>query len=285
MIRLTWSTSFLAVSLLGLPFVCGGQIIRPLSAESGSARLSIEMRARPDAIQLQGLEWVIPELIIGGEWTSTIRLTNRGTKSIPTTNVFFVDNTGNPMQAAFRATDGSAVTGAGFSFSLGIGGLVEATFLGGASAAFGHAVIGCSVNGCGTPGLYGEVTLTNTNSTRPDFQSVFPLEEPFSLQYMLFDGRNGITTTLYLVNESTTPSGAAIDVFDTGNNLLGTANLVFGALSSQILTLHVLAPETIGIQGTLVIRSQSGGALITATALQINPTNSFTPLRAFVPAP
>jgi len=142
------------------------------------------------------------------------------------------------------------------------------------------------VNGCGTPGLYGEVTLTNTNSTRPDFQSVFPLEEPFSLQYMLFDGRNGITTTLYLVNESTTPSGAAIDVFDTGNNLLGTANLVFGALSSQILTLHVLAPETIGIQGTLVIRSQSGGgALITATALQINPTNSFTPLRAFVPAP
>jgi hypothetical protein len=51
---------------------------------------------------------------------------------------------------------------------------------------------------------------------------------------------------------------------------------------SQILTLQTLAPETIGIQGTIVIRSQGGTALITATGLRINPTNSFTPLRAFV---
>jgi hypothetical protein len=48
----------------------------------------------PKAIQLQGVEFVVPELIIGGEWTTTIRLTNRGKTAIPTTNVYFFDNTG-----------------------------------------------------------------------------------------------------------------------------------------------------------------------------------------------
>jgi hypothetical protein len=44
-----------------------------------------------DAIQLQRTEWVVPELIIGGEWRSDIKLTNRGTVAIPTTNVSFWD--------------------------------------------------------------------------------------------------------------------------------------------------------------------------------------------------
>jgi hypothetical protein len=242
---------------------------------------------QPKAIRLQGLEYVIPQLILGGEWTSSVKLTNRGTKTIPVTNVFFVDNLGNPMTATFQASNGSVVTDTGFSFSLPIGGLLDATFIGGASTLFGHAIIDCSAAGCGTPGLYGEVTLRNRNSTRPDFESVFPFEQPASLQYMLFDGRNGFTTTLYLVNNNTSPSTIFIDLVDSTNHLIRTISLPFRAYESQILTLHVLAQETIGIEGTLVFRSQngSGAGLATATALRINPSNSFTPTRAFVPAP
>jgi len=132
-------------------------------------------------------------------------------------------------------------------------------------------------------GLYGEVTLRNRNATRPDFESVFPIEEPFATQYMLFDGRNGLTTVLYLVNESTTANLISIDVIDANNRTLRTIPISFVAIGSQILTLHILAPETIGIQGTLRIRGQDSASLVTATGLRVNPSNSFTPLRAFAP--
>lgn len=142
----------------------------------------------------------------------------------------------------------------------------------------------CSSTGACIAGLYAEVTLRNRNSTRPDFEAVFPLEQPTALQYMLWDHRNGLTTVLYLVNENTATTTVSLDFVSTANVLIRTVTLTLPSLGSQIVTLHVLAPETIGIQGTLVIRGQnSAGALITATALRINPTNSFTPMRAFVP--
>jgi hypothetical protein len=239
---------------------------------------------RPDAVQLQSVEYVIPELVIGGPWTSSIRITNPGTQPVPATNVFFLDNTGKPMKTTFQASDGSIVTDFGFSYSLSPGGSVEATFLGGPDTVFGQAVIGCNSNGCGTHNIYGEVSLRNHASTRPDFESVFPFEEPFARQYMLFDGRNGLTTLLYFNSESVSPSQLAIDIVDTNGVIRKTVNLNFTAQASQILALDALAPETVGIDGTLIIRSVTPGALFTATGLRINPTNSFTPLRAFVPA-
>jgi hypothetical protein len=259
--------------LLFLLVSCQAQTVLPLS------------HSRPEAVRLQGLEYVVPQLIIGGEWTSSIKLTNRGAKAIPTTNVFFVNNTGVPMTTTFQASNGSIVTDTGFSFSLAVGGLIDITFLGGANAQFGHAIIDCSALGCGTPGLYGEVALRNKNSTRPDFESVFPFEQPASIQYMLFDGRNGLTTTLYVVNNSTTAATVFLDVVDSSNRLLRTIPLSMAGLESQIQTLHVLSQETIGIEGTLVFRTQSASSFATATALRINPSNSFTPVRAFVPAP
>src|SRR5579872_6831230 len=111
----------------------------------------------PEAIRLQGTEWVVPQLILGGEWSSKIRLTNRGPNQIPTTNVLFVDNLGNPMSATFQTSSGNTITDTGFSFSLSPGGLIEILFTGGANAQFGHGIVGCSSAGCGTPGLYGEV--------------------------------------------------------------------------------------------------------------------------------
>lgn len=242
---------------------------------------------RSHAVQLQGVEYVIPELILGGEWTSTIKLTDRGTMPISTTNVYFEDNAGNPMKATFQATDGSIITDFGFSFSLQVGGVVEATFIGSQTAQFGHAIIGCSLSGqCGTAGLYGEVALRNRNPTRPDFESIFPFEQPAPLQYMLWDGRNGITTVLYLVNNSLAQTTVLLDLFDVDNQLIRTVTVPMDSFTSQILTLHVLAPETIGIQGTLVVHGQSTAAVfITLTALRINPSNSFTPMRTFIPAP
>jgi hypothetical protein len=86
------------------------------------------------------------------------------------------------------------------------------------------------------------------------------------------------------VNDNTTSTSVSLEFVNAANQIIRTVNVTLASLASQILTLHVLAPETIGTQGTLAIRGQnSSGAFIVATALRINPSNSFTPIRAFVP--
>lgn len=247
-------------------------------------------RLKHNAISLQPLENFVPELIIGGEWNSTIRLVNRGTAVIPSTDLFFVDNLGNPMTVTFQVTTtnssgefvkGSTITTSAGFFTLQPGVIAEATFFGTADVQYGFAFIGCNVNGCSVPGLYGEVTLRNRNSTRPDFESVFPLEQPATLQYMLFDHRAGYTSVLYLVSPLAA-STVSLEFRDPADHLIRTIQIPMGNGESKILTLHVLAPETIGKTGTLVIRSGNDFAI--ATALRINPTNSFTPMRTFIPA-
>ena len=277
----------LVIGCLLSPALAMSQTITPFSADSAAIQSEVNLRTKPNAVQLQAFEYVIPQLIVGGEWTSTIRFVNRGTKNFPQTNVFLVDDSGNPLPSTFQTSNGNTLTATAFSITLNAGGMAEATFAGTSETKFGHAFVGCSATGCNTSGLYGEVTLRNRNATRPDFESVFPFERPYSLQYMLFDGRNGNTTVLYLVNGNTSSSQVLIDVVDVSNRILRTVSLSFAPLSTQILTLHVLSQETIGIQGTLVIRGSnlSQTAFITATGLKINPSNSFTPIRAFVPAP
>lgn len=261
------------------------QDIQPKLPSVDGARSVADARIQREALQLLNQEYVFPQLVIGGEWASTIKLTNRGTKPLASIPVFLVDNMGNPLRATVQLSDGRTITDFSFTVSLQVGGLIEATFLGARDTQFGHAFIGCPATGvCETPGLYGEVTLRNRNATRPDFESVFPVEQPFETQYLLFDGRSGFTTLLYLVNPTLTSTGVALDIVDTSNRVLRTLNLTLRAGESQLQTLHSLSAETIGVQGTVVIRAQTSRAFIVATGLRLTPSNSFTPIRAFVPA-
>jgi hypothetical protein len=252
--------------------------IHALSLNSVSARSVV----RPQAVFQQTVEYVVPELILGGEWTSTIRLTNRSSKSIPATNVYFVDNNGNDMKTTFQATAGNIVTDVGFSFSLPPGTILEITLFGGKDSQFGHAIVDlCSSAGTCMTGLYAEVMLRNSNPTRPDFESIFPLEQPTASQYMLFDHRSGRSTVLYLVNEEVKTTTVSLQFINTSNQVIQTQSVTLPGLGCQIITLNTLAPATNGLQGTLSIKS--GSAMVTATALRINPSGSFTPIRAFVP--
>jgi hypothetical protein len=257
--------------------------IRRLSANS---QADFEA-ARNRAIYPSGFEFVIPQLIIGGEWTSTIKLINRGTDPIPLSEVFFFDSTGEFMSATFRTSDGELVTDVGFTFQLEPdAGMLEVTFSGADSETrFGHAQISpdaCPLEADCT--LYGEVTLKNSNPTRPDFESVFPIEDPSDLQYLLWDHRNGYTSTLYLVNSNLSATDIELEFRDYDDVLIDTVRGQMGGGEAQILVPHALVPATIGRQGTLTIRgtnSEGKFPLVVVTALRINPSNSFTPIRAF----
>jgi len=275
-------------SRLFLPFalclVSNAQGIEQKLPSIDAANSVTDVRIQRDAVQLQKQEYVLPQFVIGGEWASTIKLTNRGTTILTAIPVFLTDNTGKLMRATFQLSDGRTITDSSFTVTLPVGALVEAIFEGERDTQFGHAFIGCPATGaCETAGLYGEVGLRNRNSTRPDFESIFPIEQPFETQYLLFDGRIGFTTLLYLVNPTEMDTGVTLDIVNTSNRVLRSLNLTLRAGESQLQTLHALSAETIGIQGTVVIRALNSRAFLVATGLRITPSNSFTPIRAFVP--
>lgn len=252
--------------------------------------IQTEKTLERSAVQQQSLELIAPELIVGGEWTTVLRLTNRGTEVMNGTAAI-VDDKGALMTVTFQQPSGNTLTGSGLSFRLNpAGGVLEGTFVGGDATRFGHLIVSASTcaptSGCR---LYGEVILRNRNATRPDFESVFPFEQAAPLQYMLYDHRGGFSTVLYLINNNSTPTSVTLEFRDTAAVLVRTVEVAaMAAGSSQILTLHAMAPETLNTGGILTIRATNSAGtigLVTATALRINPSNSFTPIRAFVPRP
>jgi hypothetical protein len=138
-----------------------------------------------------------------------------------------------------------------------------------------------------TIGLYGEVVLCNRNATRPDFESVFPLEQPPPLQYLLWDHRGGFQTVSYLANDSTSPwnvvaqfrqhdePGNHHDKRQSGVGIIPDSESWCDRSSNQRFRRYARNP--------CHRRERERCSLLTATALRLNPSNSFTPIRAFIP--
>ena len=123
-----------AITRLFLAFVLclasSAQDIQPKLPRVDAARSVTDARVQREAVQLLNQEYVFPQFVIGGEWASTIKLTNRGTRPLASIPVFPVDNTGNPLRATFQLSDGRTITDSSFTVSLQVGGLIEATLLG-----------------------------------------------------------------------------------------------------------------------------------------------------------
>jgi len=273
----------LALILSAAAFASENSQVKRLSADAYARSVD----ARREANYQVGYEFILPEFIVGGEWTSTIRFTNKGSVPIVDAEVLLIDNLGQPLFATFTTyPDNQLVTDSGFLVTLPDKGVLEVNFQGGGPTQYGYVWVdttACPLEAdCS---LYAEVALKNSHPSRPDLESVFPLEEPASEQYFLWDHRGGFSTTLYLVSANLTPNDVELEFRDSDDNLI---DIVYLSMYDETLILipHARVPATLGKYGTLIIRAtnmEDEVPLIVATALRINPTNSFTPMRAFVP--
>src|SRR5438132_2406331 len=75
-----------------------------------TAAASVQEELKREAVKQQPLEVVVPEFIIGGEWSSTLRLTNQGTAAISLSKAVFLDNLGRSVSATFQITGGGVIT-------------------------------------------------------------------------------------------------------------------------------------------------------------------------------
>jgi hypothetical protein len=250
---------------------------------SADIRTGSEIRS---AAYLTGAEYIVPQLIVGGEWTSTLRLVNNGNATITPHNAYFLDSEGRPMFVTYLTSNQGYLTQTAFRFAIAPGQMVEIPFYGGAQTQFGQIVIdptSCPLQS--TCSLYGEVVLRNRNPTRPDFESVFALEAPARDQFLLWDHRGYFGTTLYLANANNSQTTVTLDFRDMAGAQIISDFVTLPALGTRIIYLNVWAPETLGYNGTLLIQATNSFGevpLVTATALRINPSNSFTPLKTYV---
>jgi hypothetical protein len=190
------------------------------------------------------------------------------------------------MFITYGTSNQGLTTESSFRFFIAPGQMVEIPFYGRDDTQFGQILIdprACPLaSGCS---LYGEIVLTNSNPTRPDFESVFALEAPARDQFMLFDHRDWFSTVLYLTNTNNSPTTVSLDFRDPTNDQLDFGAITLPALGTRIVYLDDFAPDTIGYHGTMLIRASNAFGevpLVVATGLRINPSNSFTPLKAYV---
>src|SRR5215831_8109910 len=96
-------------SLFLISLACGSGFAAQDEApqfQPASRSVLAEAPVLPRAVAQQGVEAIVPQLILGGEWSSVLKLTNRSGRTITATNIFFVDNNGNPMRATLQTGDG-----------------------------------------------------------------------------------------------------------------------------------------------------------------------------------
>lgn len=256
-----------------------------IQGSTQTARYAAKQKAKARRANLLfGLEDSLPQLVVGGEWTAILKVTNLGPESLTTAEAFFTDDSGNPLP--LRGGGDVDFEGSSYAFSL-IGfavleiqleALDDATHLGWIFLENPDECLSGDVN-CR---LYAEITLKNSHPSRPDFESVFPMDSPSSYQMLLFDHRDGYSTYLYVVNWDTAPAFPEIQIYDDFGELIATIeDITLPPEGSTLINLHVEVPETLGHYGAIVVTSPDGEDLFLVTALRLNPTNSFTPVRGF----
>ncbi len=253
---------------------------RTAAKSSVEARAASLQRGARSAQVISSDEVYLPELIIGGEWTTTLTITNLGTETAQNLSGYLIDNNGFPLTATIRG-EGNVVIDDAFILSVAPGVVFEIQFSLEGGPGFGHIYLPPVSCGSANCTIQAQAALKNTNPTRPDFESVFTLSAPESNQALLYDHRGGFSTTLYLVNAKQNATTVRLTMQDDFGHVIGAQDIDMTAESTQLITLHAMFPGSIGHYGLLLMTDTGnpenlGGIL--ATALRINPTNSFTPL-------
>ena len=259
-----------------------------VAAGRAAGKSSVEARAASrqqwarDAEVLASGEAYLPEFIIGGEWTTTLTITNLGTETAQNLTGYLVDNNGFPLTATING-EGSVVIDDAFILNVDPGVVFEIQFSLGDGQGYGHIYLPPVMCGSADCAIQAQVALKNSNPTRPDFESVFYLSAPETDQAMLYDHRGGFSTTLYLVNAKQNATTVRLTMQDDLGNVIGTQDIDMAAEATQLITLHAMFPDSIGHYGLLIVKDMGNpenlGGILT-TAVRINPTNSFTPLQA-----
>lgn len=264
--------------------IARGQV-EPISTQQYLAE-TLE-RSQREARPLNSRQDRLAQLIVGGEWSATLTIVNLGTANTPVIPVFFLDNKGAAFPVRISGDLAEPTTAPSLMYTLIPGATLQFNLESpDAETHFGHVFLptfNCDNLDCI---IYGEIVLKNSNESRPDFESVFSLEDGAASQSMLWDHRGGFYTVLYIVNAGIFDTTAQLQVFDEfGDLITGVDDLSLAVGAAAIVQLHAERPETLNHYGHLRIDAAAPNHELLVTSLRVNPSNSFTPVGSVAVGP
>lgn len=228
---------------------------------------------------------VVPQIIVGGEWTTTIMLHNR--INLPrTVTVRLIRSDASEwdlMMPHFHRNNNLLQTTLQPNESRYI------HFSGGASTSFGYAIFGFPCEDskndiCGD--ITGNVLLRNHNDARvQDFELSYNLTETKKIMTIPFDQTNWGQVVMNLSNAHSHgnlyDTVYEVTVYDELNTIKFRKDYSLNAGTSIIVNMAHESQATWNVRGRLEARVKTGRSseAVLLSGLRINETGSFTPLQ------
>ncbi len=221
---------------------------------------------------------VIPHVVGGGPWTTSITLVNLGTVQA-NLNVWFYGDDGSDQNFTVEgigSTSGVAVT-------LPVGNSITINTLGGPSIpeAQGWAQLELADPNAMTVG--GMAVFKQVIEGRPDFEAVVSIDSSVLVDRMAFpfDDTGGFTTCYALVNPTDWFSTVYVTVRDEDANTIASGTLTFNGYTHQAFVLKEMFAATEGKRGT--IEFYTPAAYMAGLGLRFNDTGAFTSFPGLTP--
>jgi len=226
-----------------------GCLLFGLFASSG-AFAATDAAAQTPAIQYPAITSVLPQFVFGGGWYSALYFTNV-TASAISFSVNFIDNNGQPLTVPSVGGSTAQVNLAAYGTAIieapNAGSLVEgyAAFTL-PSGVFGYGVFRASVTG------------------QPDQEAVVPLSDAWAVSNTLTWDETSFTTSVAVVNPSSTAANVAVTVWDENGNTIGTSSIAlppYNKTATELRTLPGLA-GMLGKRGSAQFKVTTGNVAV-----------------------
>lgn len=211
---------------------------------------------------------VIPQLVDGAGWQTTMSFVNLDSKALRF-QVYFFDDAGRELSITLPGLGAST----GVAITLPVNETITIQTPGtksGLSQGFAYIERDDVLDVLG-----GICIFRQRVSGRPDLEAVVPIVSEFDTRFvLLYDNTGGFATSMAIANPSFDTIKVTATIRDEDANVLGTGQLSLGAFMHEAFALSTRWPATAGRRGVIEFRSTGWGASV--LGLRFNPGGAFT---------
>lgn len=223
----------------------------------------------PRKVNISSLDDVIPQLVVGGGWSTSITLVNidEGAVSVP---IKYFDGNGQPWVPRGLPTAPINIPAKGTV-------TINTAEDGDLQQGWAQLDFPCC------PDVSGYAIFKQRVAGRPDLEAVVPLADSYSQRSVLmFDNTNGYSTGIALVNtDSFTTATVTVAIRDEAGQRIHLDQFTMPKQSKQVFSMpDRFAPST-GRRGSIEFTASPGR--ISVLGLRFNPGGAFTSIHALEP--
>jgi hypothetical protein len=244
---------------------------------------------RPGIVVNPLTDRILPQLVDGDNWKTTIFLTNLDPEATIFWNLSFYADNGFPMNIPIQGAGPASRLFASLPPAWSVTIETQGTS---ASLLQGWAVLTSFDRSADQPGaiqlnsrIGGMAVFRQRIAGRPDFEAVVPFSPINEARFaMPFDNRSDHSTGIAWLNPNlTTPAPVEVNIHTQDGRLLRTDTFTLGPGNKLVFSMPDRYPESRGQQGSIRVRTTAQG--LSGLGLRFNPTGAFTSFHTLSIAP